>query len=227
MNTIIQTTTNNLEASLLFYKKLNFQVISNEPLLLADGQCVIEINTNKFARKGIKIFGKNWDTVIPNLQKLTKVIPIENGYLLGDSSGSWIYLINENTPQFTTKAFLPSLLGKFSGLSLEVIDIEFSKKIYETLGFKITMGSAEKGWISMTNDNDFSVSLMSPNACPHSFYNPSLTYFNNKNNLSVIQKIRDLGIPIEEEITAFNPDGVADNIILRDAGGYGFFIFND
>ena len=89
------------------------------------------------------------------------------------------------------------------------------------------MGSAEKGWISMTNDNDFSVSLMSPNACPHSFYNPSLTYFNNKNNLSVIQKIRDLGIPIEEEITAFNPDGVADNIILRDAGGYGFFIFND
>jgi hypothetical protein len=36
-----------------------------------------------------------------------------------------------------------------------------------------------------------------------------------------------LDIKVEEEITAFNPDGIIDNVILRDEGGYGFFVFND
>ena len=43
----------------------------------------------------------------------------------------------------------------------------------------------------------------------------------------LIQKIRDLKIPITEEITVFNDQGVVDNIIIRDPGGLGFFIFND
>lgn len=225
---IIQTTTNRLEESLLFYKKLNFQVISNEPFLLADNQCIIEINTGKFARKGIKFFSPDWSEIIPKLEELTKVISIENGYLLGDSTGNWIYLLNENLkPKVSAEAFSPSLLGNFKGVSLEVIDMKFAKNIYELLGFKITMGGIDKSWMVMTDDNDFSISFMSPNACPHSFFNPSLTYFNNKKNLAIIQKIRDLDIRIEEEITAFNPDGLVDNAILKDEGGYGFFIFSD
>ena len=58
-------------------------------------------------------------------------------------------------------------------------------------------------------------------------YNPSLTYFNGGKNLPVNAAIREAGIPITEEITHFNEDGIVDNVILRDPGGYGFYIFND
>lgn len=46
-------------------------------------------------------------------------------------------------------------------------------------------------------------------------------------NLAVIKKIRELNIPIVEEISTFNKEGIVDNIIIRDPGGYGFFIFSD
>jgi hypothetical protein len=68
---------------------------------------------------------------------------------------------------------------------------------------------------------------MKPLTCLHLFFNPSLTYFNGGNNLAVIENIRKLGIPITEEITHFNKDGIVDNIIIRDPGGFGFFVFND
>lgn len=76
-------------------------------------------------------------------------------------------------------------------------------------------------------DDGFVISLMKPFSCPHLFFNPSMTYFNGKDNLAVIRKIREAGIPITQEITAFNTEGIADNVILRDPGGYGFFVFND
>jgi hypothetical protein len=68
---------------------------------------------------------------------------------------------------------------------------------------------------------------MAPNACPHLFFNPSLTYFNGKNNLQIIENIRKSGVDITEEITVFNKEGIVDNVILRDNGGLGFFIFSD
>ncbi len=54
-----------------------------------------------------------------------------------------------------------------------------------------------------------------------------MTFFNGKDNLNLIAKIREAGIPITEEITHFNKENIVDNIIIRDPGGYGFFIFSD
>jgi len=68
---------------------------------------------------------------------------------------------------------------------------------------------------------------MQPYSCPHLFFNPSMTFFNGKENLQIIERIRNLDIPITEEIREFNKEGIADNIIIRDPGGYGFFIFSD
>jgi hypothetical protein len=63
---------------------------------------------------------------------------------------------------------------------------------------------------------------MKPFSCPYLFYNPSLTFFNGKeNNPKVIQKVRDL----TEEITAFNTEGIVNNVIIRDPGGFGLFVF--
>ncbi len=229
MNTFLQTPTNDLRQSLDFYKKLNFKILSAEnPTLVSDGNAIIEINPDRFARAGVKFYKSNWATIVEQLQKLTKVLPIENGYLLSDKSGVWIYLMESNsTINFNLNEVENSTLGNFAGLSLETTDIQGSIEIWEILGFSKTMGSVEQGWVAYENQDKMTVSFMQPNSCPHLFFNPSMTYFNGKDNLSIIAKIREARIPITEEITHFNKEKIVDNIIIRDPGGYGFFIFSD
>ena len=229
MNTILQTPTNNLSQSLDFYKKLNFKILSAEnPTLVTDGNAIIEINPDRFARAGVKFYKNNWDSTVEQLKKITNVLSIENGYLLSDKSGVWIYLMESNsTVKFDLSEVENSTLGNFAGLSLETTDIQKSIEVWEILGFSKTMGSIEQGWVAYENQDKMGVSFMQPNSCPHLFFNPSMTYFNGKDNLSIIAKIREAGISITEEITHFNKEGIVDNIIIRDPGGYGFFIFSD
>src|SRR5690606_22019475 len=119
-----------------------------------------------------------------------------------------------------------SVLGNYAGICLELIEISKAASIYEAIGFKLTAGSAESGFASYSLD-EFVVTLMKPLMCPHLFFNPSMTYFNGKiNNPIIIEKVRQLGIPITEEITHFNKEGIVDNIIIRDPGGFGIFVYN-
>ena len=229
MKSIIHAPTNRLENSIDFYKRLNFEVISKEnPTLVTDGKAVIEINPDRFARAGVKLYKDSWSKEIAELQKLTAVAQIENGHLLSDPSGVWIYLIEDKlgmTYEPQENSF--GITGNFAGLSLETTDIAKSVNLWNILGFSKSMGEIEQGWIANTSEDGLTVSLMAPLNCPHLFFHPSMTYFNGGNNLSIIQKIREAEIPITEEITHFNKEGIVDNIIIRDPGGYGFFIFND
>ena len=114
------------------------------------------------------------------------------------------------------KEEIKTVLGNFAGMSLETISIKVSQEIFEILGFKNGAGNTDQGWLTMKNEDDFTISFMAPNSCPHLFFNPSLTYFNGKKgNPIVIQNIRDLDIPITEEITYFNRDQIVDNISLE------------
>ena len=230
MKSIIQTVTPNIGMSLEFYKKLNFQEIPNEhSSLVTDGKVIMEINTDRSARSGVKLYQASWQKEVTGLEKITAITKIDNGYLLADPSGTWIYLMEKPFDinyELKEKAF--GITGNYAGLSLETMDIERSLEIWETLHFSITMGGADKGWVTLKNADDMGISLMKPLMCPHLFFNPSLTYFNGKiNNPMVIEKIRAVNIPITEEITTFNKEGIVDNIIIRDPGGFGFFLFND
>lgn len=229
MKTIIQTPTNNIEESLNFYSKLKFGTLTHKNLILVtDGKAVIQINPDRFARAGVKFYSKDWKEAVDQLEKLTPVVKTEEGYLLSDPSGTWIYLVeNEEITNAQINSIKPSVLGNFAGISLEVISIKKALEIWNLLGFSHSMGSADQGWVSLANEDGMAISLMKPLTCPHLFFNPSLTYFNGGNNLAVIENIRKLGIPITEEITHFNKDGIVDNIIIRDPGGFGFFVFND
>lgn len=228
MNSIIQTPTNDLQSSLDFYSVLNFTTLSEHPVLVSDGKTVIEINPDRFARAGIKLFASDWSNIIANLALITKIHTIEGGYLLSDPSGVSIYLMEKISPfNSDLSKIAPSTLGNYAGLSLETTDIERSIKFYTILDFEQSMGSIAQGWIGLTNKDNVTISLMQPNSCPHLFFNPSMTFFNGKDNLKIIEKIKELNIPISEEITVFNPNGIVDNIIIRDPGGYGFFIFSD
>jgi hypothetical protein len=223
----IQTPTPNLQQSQAFYGQIGFVPVDDSRLIWTDGKAHIEINPDRFARAGIKLFKSNWGKEVGNLQLITKVIAVGDGYVFADPSGTWTYLIEKEPPiQIGRHGDSIGMIGNFQGLSLETVDIEKSVSILETLGFEHSGGNKDQGYV-VYNIGDFSVSLMKPLSCPHLFFNPSLTYFNNKNNLSIIAKLREIGVPFSEEITIFNKEGLVDNVIIRDPGGIGFFIFSD
>jgi len=229
MRSIIQTPANDLKSSLEFYTKLNFNVISEKsPTIVSDGKAFLEITADKFTRAGIKLLRPNWEKIAAELQAITSVVKIENGYLLSESSGMWIYLIEtSDIYDFKPEEASTSVLGSYAGISLETVGVDLSLKILSILEFKQVGGDANQGWITMQNEDALGITVMMPNMCPHLFTNPSLTYFNGGKNEPVIQNIRDLNIPITEEITHFNKEGIVDNVIIKDPGGFGFFIFND
>lgn len=227
MQILTQTPTPNLNSSIDFYSKLGFRQISKNALIFTDGKANIEINPERYARAGFKMFKHTWQEEIHLLNGLTKVISTKEGFLFSDPSGVWIYLIEtESIPAFAIEDISFGILGNYMGISLESTYAEKSFEIYQILGFKLTFETTDSGFFAM-NAHDFTISIMKPNSCPHLFFNPSLTYFNGKNNQDIIAKIRFLEIPITEEITFFNKEGVVDNIIIRDPGGLGFFVFND
>jgi hypothetical protein len=229
MKSIIHTPTNNLQNSLDFYSKLNYQIISEQnPTFVTDGKVIIEINPDRFARAGLKLFKDSWSNEIKVLEKLASIYNIENGHLVRELNGVWVYLIEGNLDiKFNISENHFGNTGNFSGLSIETTEMAKSAYFWGALGYTKTHGSVEQGWITLSNNDEMVVSLMKPLSCPHLFFNPSMTFFNGKDNLSYIKKIREANIPIAEEITHFNKKGIVDNIIIRDPGGYGFFIFND
>lgn len=225
----IQTPTPALEHSLRFYTSLGFRVVSqSDPCVVTDGKALIQINAERTARAGIRVYSEDLGDALEALKSNFTVREIPTGHLLADPSGTWIYLDKDPLGvDFTPEEASFSTLGNFMGMSLEVVNIEKSIILWETLGLKKAMGDVSQGWVAYAHESGFGVSLMVPNACPHMFFNPSLTFFNSGNNVEVIGRIRHAGIPITEEITQFNKDGIVDNVIVRDPGGLGFFVFND
>ena len=230
MTSLVHTPTRNLDDSVAFYRSLDFEIVSAaDPTIVRDGSNLIQIAPDRFARAGVKIYRENWSSQIPSISRLTEVseVPDGGGWILGDTTGTWVYLVEGEVGFETTGDGSTSKLGNYAGLSLEAIATRHAIDIWEALGFEESSGSLDQGYVSLKSEDGFVVTVMKPLSCPHLFFNPSMTYFNGGNNLAVIQDIRDAGIPITEEITQFNDRGEVDNVIIRDPGGYGFFIFND
>ena len=224
---IFHTPAKPLEKSHQFYTDLGFKVLKHPTLhLIGDEKSIFELNPDHYARAGIKVFGSFWQDWIPKLENDYTILEKNDLKIAYSPAGCPIYMSKEQfdvkTPEGTQ-----SLLGNFMGLSLECHELKRSMDFWQLLDFKISMGSVEKGWVLLMHEVGFGVSLMKPLSCPHLFFNPSISYFNGGKNPEIIQKIRDLKIPIAEELTVFNKENIVDNIILQDPGGYGFFIFND
>lgn len=205
-----------------FYENLGFNstTIDNMASWAADG-CIIECYDNPSIRAGIRLFTDR--STIDQLKTQYKMVDTPIGSLVTAPSGTWIYLTDTDQE---TKEMATSILGKNFGISLESTDMEASIAFWLSLGFEITMGGPDQGWVALMKDV-VGVSIMSPMNCPHFFANPSLTYFNGKKNPDIIASISERGVPIKEEVTVFNENNEVDNVILQDAGGVGFFIFND
>ena len=229
MTAVIQTCTGDLTASKNFYQKLDFELLSaGTPTLFTDGKMLLEINPDNFARTGLKLYQTDWVQTIAALKEMTAVVAFDGGHLVSDPNGIKVYLMDGEMEQnFTLAGESKAIPGNFAGLSIEAVDIAKTVQFWEILGYKKTMGSIEQGWIAFENGTTVGISVMKPMVCPHLFFNPGLTFFNGGKNLPIIDKIRKAEIPISEEITVFNKDGIVDNVIICDPGGLGFFIFND
>ncbi len=226
---VIQTCTGDLSASKTYYQKLDFELLSGDkPTLFTDGKFLLEINPENTARIGLKLYQTDWKETVAALNKVTQVVAIEGGHLVSDPNGVKVYLMDGELEQvYTIAGESKAVPGNFAGLSIEAVDVEKTIQFWKILGYKKTMGSIEQGWIAFENGTSVGVSIMKPMVCPHLFFNPGLTFFNGGKNLPIIEKIKTAGIPIAEEITVFNKEGIVDNVIICDPGGLGFFIFND
>lgn len=225
---IIQTPTPNLEGSLSFYGKLGFSVeSSDEGHFVSDGKCVIEINPEKWIRPGVKLFKSSWEEQVAELRTLTQVVEKGGGYLLGDGSGTWILLIEGEPPTAPTEPADTPIIGGTYGLTIEAIDLAQASKVWTALGFSKAEDPSGYDMEIMVDANGNAVTLMPPFGCEHLFFTPSLSYFNGGKNLEIIEELRRREIPLAEEITVFNEEGIVDNVILKDPGGLGFFVFND
>ena len=224
----LQTPTPKLEESVTFYSKLNFQLAQhNELTFVSDGKLTICINPSRPARAGLVIHHGNVAQLREVLPPNTPVMDTKGGFICADPSGMHITVLGEavDLPEFEEQ---PSDLGNAAGLTIETLDMKLSVAFYQAIGFKVTMGKPSDGWLTMANENGFALSLLRAGMCPHLFFNPSVSFFNGKeNNPKVITRLRQLKIALTEEITQFNEEGLVDNVIIRDPGGLGFFIFND
>ena len=229
MTSHLITPVNSMDLSIDFYSKLNFKIIESDDRAFAISKgLTIEINPSRYIRPGIRFYNENWNDILPELRKITAITETTEGHLLSDLNGTWIYLSTpENNNLTIEESDIIPVLGNYAGLSFEMTDIDKTLSIYRCLGFKESAGSVDQGWMTITGADNMTISLMKPNACPHLFFNPSMTFFNGENNIQIIENIRKTGLAFAEEITYFNKEGIVDNVILRDPGGYGFFIFSD
>lgn len=233
MRTVIHTPTPNLERSVAYWHSLGFRTDrlaeGGERHLLSDAQMEVEIDARRSARAGVRLLQPSWQDQIVQLREITPVHETDDAAVVVDPSGVWIYLSEEGGPgdlpprTENEQACVP---GVFAGLSLETADMERSAKIWETVGFEVP-DDLSAAWVSCKNDEGFIVTWMAPGNCPHLFFNPSLTFFNSGRNPEIIAALRERNVPLAEEITVFNDQGLVDNVILQDPGGYGMFVFND
>lgn len=225
--TILTTPCLDLSISENYYAMLDFRLFTRDERHFALAKdFAIELNTSPFARPGLKMI-RSKATLENLLCHLTK-IKIGEDFLVVSPEGCCVYL--SETPLPFSNADLReknTVLGNFNGVSIESVDLDASLEFWQKIGFNQVGGSVENGWVMMKNEDDFDLNLMRFGMCPHLFLNPGLNFFNGTDNPAIIREIKNRKLPIQQEITHFNPGFPAENIIVQDIGGLIFFIFND
>lgn len=226
MNVSLQTPTPDPAASAAWYASLGFTAAEDHGgrAVYTDGRLRVLIDPSRTARAAIVLHDAR--ALIDALRPTTKLLEHEGRFLTLCPSGTLVWL-DPAAPPTLPEDVQPGVLGTYQGFSLEALDLGDTVGFWTSLGFAQTAGGPDKGWVQLTNPTGDSVSVMGMHACPHLFRNPGPTYFNSGRNPAVIAAIRETGIAIQEEVTVFSPGRPAENVIVADPAGTGFFIFND
>ncbi|MEM8711247.1 MAG: hypothetical protein AAGG01_09865 [Planctomycetota bacterium] len=233
MRTAFRTPTPSLESSLDFYRRAGFERIDDRGsetfAAVTDGGVVVEIDADRFTRSSVVVYAENAAELAATAGEHARVHERGDGYLTADPSGAFVWLKAAMPDHMSAVAGSEpaARLGKFAGVSIEAVDPGATLAFWERLGFALEAGGLDQGWAQLGCEGAFGVSVMGAFACPHLFFNPGLTYFNSGKNPEIIAGLREAGVPLTEEITQFSKTGDVDNVIVRDPGGTGFFVFND
>lgn len=121
----------------------------------------------------------------------------------------------------------PLELGAFS-VSLAVQDLAASRTFYEHLGFEVTGGDAEEGWLILANGTTLIglfQGMFSDNILT---FNPGLD--NAKEEVDPFTDVREIqarllaaGIELDERVPDDNPEGPA-HLVLKDPDGNAIMI---
>lgn len=221
MQFIYQTPTPNLSDSVAFFKKAGWEQVDHEnQLIFRDKNQIVRINSGVHVRPGLVVFASDEEKRPGIFQK------VGEDWIASCPSNIWVYW--EKETREIPIGDQNSILGNPAGLTIETLNMTESLKFYTQLGFTVSGGDASHGFVSMQHESGFGLTLLQAGMCPHLFLNPSISYFNGKEgNPKVIEKIRQEGLTILQEVDHFNEQKIVDNLILREPGGMGFFIFND
>lgn len=222
----VKTPTPDLARSLDHWRRAGFAPTGAGEGVISDGQVVIHVDTHRSMRPGVVLTRDGWGETLGALEPFGPVHEAPGGgHMVAAPSGTWVYLVEGPALDPAAEGAEP-LLGKFVGLSIESPRVADSRRFWEALGFSWTHGDEAQGWLSLEGP-DGGLSLMRPFVCPHLYFNPGLTYFNGGRNPEILPELRRRGLEFAEEITVFNDRGEVDNVVLRDPGGLGAFVFND
>lgn len=226
------TPTPSLTKSRSFYERLDYKKsgVNEKFEIFSDSQHDIVLGLEKDARPGFSIFADNPSdiaAIFPSSHCHEK----DGTWTTADPNGVRVFVIPLSSLPTIDRTGITgkNKCGHYYGTGIETVCFGETISFWKLLGYK-TGGaiSNNSSYITLSRERAPDITLFKPGVCPHSFYNPSLTYFNGKEgNPIVIQNLREREVEIVEEITVFNDEGIVDNVIISDPGGLHAFIFND
>lgn len=226
MSLCLTTPAPNPERSATLLAQLGFEPVVDGAALWTDGAALLHVDPAPRARAGIQVWRDELGDGAAACLGGPEAAKFDGGQLLVAPSGTPVWVMDGTRPEVELGS-RGGVLGKFAGISLETPSLARSVEFWGSLlGARVEAGGVEQGWLTLRRAGMADLSCMAHLACPHSFANPSFTYFNGGDNPSVIDDVRRRGVSIFEEVAGAG-GGPAQNIILREPGGVGFFVFND
>jgi len=117
---IFQTPTPNISDSIEFYKKLDFlKTEIGTSIYVSDKSGIIKINPERTARAGVILIKESWKEILERVKQYVTIFESDNGYIIADSTGMWIYLVEGPSFEMDINKEHTSMLGNYMGLSLE------------------------------------------------------------------------------------------------------------
>ncbi len=202
MKFITQISSPNYKRSCQFYETAGYHSLLEDDngRYIFDGKYISLISKNRKFRNGLIVFT---DSEIEVSKSNSELYASE---IAQDPNGMHVVFRDSSSyPSFHIDQLGNSTFGNPYGLGIESVHFKETCAFWMKFGFKIGFGEIEKGGFVSMNSNGFDLAIFKHGSCPHSFNNPSFSFFNGKEgNPKIIQRLKELNMEFSEEVTVFN-----------------------
>lgn len=222
--------TTDYQASLSFYENLGFKKVGGdatdgESTFLSDGILLLLLKTGSESHSELTYFTDNLKEMLEGLEALrinfSRKEPDEASFT--DPSDLGVRLLQADVSKIDKpqgKSW--SKCGRFYEVSIETESVDSSIAFWKQLGFEVAFREPPTARWATLNDGNIRLSLYEYGTCPHTFKNPSLTYFE-PDMAARIEGLKSEGVKFIEEMP--NAEGKVDNAIALAPDGQCFFLF--